>query len=243
MYGITFKDTHSSEFGVIIHTNANPMLPKLRVSEISIPSKSSTYKFTDGYEDRTIRLVFKIIDKNFIEKRNRIRSIAQWLTGKGKLIFDYEPEKYYKAEVFSGITPTIDPTVDTFEVTFLCEPFALAEYENVVAKDNITTTDTLTAINNGTYESNPMIEITGTAESITIASSGGSFAISTIDAKTIIDCENMLCYTVDGLGQKANKLIDFTGAFIKLEPGMTNVDISGVNLNVSVTIKNRDTYL
>lgn len=242
MFGIIFNDIHSSNFNIVVKTIINPLLPKLRISEQIIPNKSSSYKFLDGYEDKVIKVTLKLIDNDYIERRKTARLVAKWLSGKGKLYFDYEPDKYYIAQVFDQVEPQIEKNIDTMEVTFLCEPLAVSD-ENGIIKNNITNSETVILINNGTYKSKPVFEITGTATSITFASDGGSFSISDITEKTIVNCKNMLCYTVDGLEQKTNKLKDFTGNFIEVEPGLTEVAISGTSLNVNVTIKINDTYL
>ena len=91
---------------------------------------------------------------NQIQAQMQLREIQKWLSGSGKLIFDYEPDKYYMA--------TVDEIVDwslrnwfggEIGVTFRLEPYAYS-------LQRITATGNLSAATVG-YECELTIEIPG----------------------------------------------------------------------------------
>src|SRR5690606_31185929 len=85
----------------------------------------------------------------------------------------------------------------------------------------------------------PVIEINGSATTLTISANGKSFSLPAFSAaKWIIDGEN---YVVTLNGKE--ELSALTGDFIELIHGDNNVAISGSGLNFDLTIKYRDKYM
>ena len=152
---------------------------------------------------------------------------------------------------------------DEFSLIFNVEPFAYSRWDNqellqnmqgieVDGKfipfmqtkfTNISSNQTVTLSNLGNYEVSPVIELKGTADSVTISSGDKAFSIGSITNDTYIDCNNLIAYEVVD-GNKVNKLNDFEGEFIQFEEGLNDVSIEGTNLSLdSVHFIYRNRYL
>lgn len=103
------------------------LLPPKRQRKLEIPGKSGMFDFgSETYDERTIECECKLI--NSISKAE-LREIAYKLSGKNKLYFWDEPDKYYIAELFdpTDIINIADRLWLEFTLTFTCEPFAYTE--------------------------------------------------------------------------------------------------------------------
>lgn len=241
--GLTYNDIHSSYFGLYIKSNDRTILPRLKKVEVEVTGRHGTLDAGNNtYEKRYISINFLKKDKSLEDLRKNIRLIAKWLSGKGKLRFDDEPELYYEARVYNSISLDQVAKNGIFTVIFECQPFAYSDI-NRITSPLIITNHNMILINNGTLEHEPLIEVDGTATSVTLASDGGSFSINNITQRTYIDCKNMLCYTKGALNEKVNKLPDFTGNFLKLNPGNTLLEISGTSMSLVVAVDMQDVYI
>lgn len=263
MYGFTLNNKHSSALNLYITTKNLPALAQKRYTEETIPNRNGSFKFEDGFNDKVIKLECVLIESDFTLKRLKMREVAEWLSQGGELVLDYETDKYYKVKMLNDITPNIENSIDGFTIVFLAYPLQYSTYVNeLVFLENdiylltelplgadlqntfyVTDFTTGTLNNLGTYEATPIIEIEGTATSISISNITGGMTIQNIAEKTYIDCEKMVCYTLDAYGNKVNKLIDFTGQFITIPAGESNIQIDGTNLNCNVYFNYRNTYL
>lgn len=115
----------------IICESYDTLFPPKRERKIEIPGRNGMYDFgSKTYGERTIPVECKLIDQ--ITKA-QLREVAYKLSGKKKLRFFDEPDKFYIAELFD---PTeIDNIADRlwleFTLTFIAEPFA---YTDVITK-------------------------------------------------------------------------------------------------------------
>ena len=130
MIGFTFRGRHSSEFNIGFRSVDRTVLPKRRISEITIPGRSGTYEMgIDEFEKREIVGIIGIMNEsNFEELRKKVREIAYWLSGSGKLIFDDERDKYYQARIAGQVDIaqlTMQPKA-TAKIVFSCQPFAMS---------------------------------------------------------------------------------------------------------------------
>lgn len=242
MGGLTFGVKHTSEFGLVVESDNRSLKPAKRVSEEVIPGKHGSYKFEDGYNDRLIAAKCSLLVQGIENRRATARAIASWLSRQDILRFDDEPDKYYIGRLDEQIDLDTAVAFDTFSLSFVCHPIAYSEIIQVKRK-NITAPAKMLVSNRGTVEYKPLIEISGTATTVTFTCPAGAFSIANITKKTYIDCDRMIVYTYDAFGKKQNKLMDYTGSFLALQPGTTEISISGTNLNIDVVINTQDAYL
>ena len=129
--GFTFNDRHSSEFGITYKADSRVLLPEKRRSGIMVPGRSGAYYQYDGaYNAREETFTCYFQPQQGKTTAITTRNIAGWLSGRGRIIFDDEPDKYYIA-VLAG-APPLDRHLKfgEFELTFLYNPpfaFSIAE--------------------------------------------------------------------------------------------------------------------
>ena len=160
-FSFTFRGKNSrTEFG-IMSSSYDFLMPPKRKRKQSIPFRHGSYDYgAEWYDDRILRLRCIWIS-SFIDKMQRsdVREISSWLSRKGAIYLDVEPDKHYIGELYNPEelimhyqTRLNGYTSDgEFELNFLCEPFAYGVQNIVPIKQGI----------------NP-IEYTGTADSPTL---------------------------------------------------------------------------
>jgi len=136
MIGFTFRNIHSSTFGIGVRSIDRSLIPELRKNEFTIPGRHGTIDFgLNTYEKRPIQVRIGLLQNaDWRALRKKAREIASWLSGKGYLIFDDEPDKAYDAAVYNyvGIEQIDLIPAGLLEVTFECQPFAESlEYRQV----------------------------------------------------------------------------------------------------------------
>lgn len=150
MVGFTFRNIHSSALKTEARNIDRSVIPELRKNEFVIPGRHGTIDYGNNtYEKRLITVELGVFENLSNEEfRENLREIASWLSGKGMLIFDDEPNKAYQASVYSyiGIDPynqenyLIDPLpAGTMTVIFECQPLAESLEYRQVNISNITT--------------------------------------------------------------------------------------------------------
>lgn len=136
MIGFTFRNIHSSTFDIGVKSDDRSLIPELRRNVFVIPGRHGTIDFgLNTYEIRPISMRIGLVkNANWNELRLNARDIARWLSGKGMLIFDDEPDKAYQASVYGyvGIEQIELLPMGTLGVVFECQPFAESlEYRQV----------------------------------------------------------------------------------------------------------------
>lgn len=122
-----YKGTHSSEYGVYFKSTKRPLMPSMKPKMLSMPGASGSYDFGNNEYDNTaigIRLVY--IPKSIVERKQRAREIAGWLSSKKweKLILGDEPDKYYLARVNGEVDLDVLMSSGEANISFICQPFA-----------------------------------------------------------------------------------------------------------------------
>lgn len=116
-------------------------------------------------------LVMQTEPANQIQAQMQLREIQKWLAGTGKLIFDYEPDKYYMASCDQLIDWSLKNWFGgEIGVTFRLEPYAYS-------LQRITATGSLAAASSG-YACTLSIEVPGIREvpaAVECVSSSGNF--------------------------------------------------------------------
>ncbi|PGU31405.1 phage tail protein, partial [Bacillus cereus] len=178
-----------------------------------------------------------------------------------KLTFDYEPDKYYKVRYSGSLDTTrfktmtnlvipltaFDPhaysVIDTSDdvlwgddIPFLSDiPLGIGDYQY-----SVTSPSYLRVENLGSLVVRPIIEITGSASSMTLNANGKNFSVGGFPEGTtlLIDSTH---YVVMKDGQ--NYIHKMTGDFLELMPGANTVGVGGTNLNINITFKFRAKYM
>lgn len=138
-YGCTFKGKHSyKDFKLIMRSEDRSLLPQTKVSQVDIPFIDGKFDMREEpvYDNRTITVTFTYADMSLEDMHLRKRLVAGWLSGKGQLIFDDEPNKYYEATVFEKISFNQELGKASFSVVFECKPFAMQV--PIIQSENIT---------------------------------------------------------------------------------------------------------
>jgi len=260
--GITFNGRHSDEFGVCMRTVSIPIIPPKRQTILEVQGRDGKYVFEDRYDNIQIELAGTIPGDEIFDRRKKARKIAAWLSGIGKLVFDYENDiEYQVVKITNDINATMFSRQykDEFTVIFECEPYQ----SQVLYGDGLTWEDTNTpwqntdipwegykriflvssgetinVVNIGTYKALPIIILTGTAENVTI----GDFTFANLSGTIYIDCKNQVVYSISS-GSKINKIANFSGDFLELVPGTNSFLISGTITTLLIEFDYKATYL
>ncbi|KXY75877.1 distal tail protein Dit [Bacillus sp. FSL W7-1294] len=265
---LTIDGKHISELNLqLLRDHQNPAAPSTRDNVMTIPGMHGAYDFgaTLGPREFNLPMHLKLKDE-YETLSSAIRKVmAVFIDPYGKprtvkLIFDYEPDKYYMVR-YSGNIPinrlfsmgkfelpltAYDPhaysVVDTSddvlwgdEIPFMSDiPLGIGDYQYTITQPSY-----LNIENTGMLIVRPIIEITGSANSITLTANGKSFSFGAFsNASFLIDCER---YTAIKDGQ--NYLFNMKGDFVELKPGANTVGVGGTNLNINITFKFRAKYM
>jgi len=202
-------------------------LPAKRVQTAEIPGRNSTLHFDDGtYGDITIGVRCGVKDTNNLA--DRLDEIKSWLmnTGENDLIFDFQANKKYIAQVVNQIDfKQVFKVFGEFIIIFNCRPFKYSisnQVTTMLTPNNIT--------NNGTINSEPLIKVYGTGDGILTV---GTQVINLkgISGSIIIDSTIQDCYAVDGSNLN-NKM---SGEFPMLSVGINSITWTGGITKVDIT--------
>lgn len=167
MIGFTFRNIHSSFYGLGVKSVDRSLIPELRKNEFLIPGRHGTIDFgLNTYEKRTIQIKLGLLkNTTFAHFRLKTRDIAKWLSGKGNLVFDDEPDKAYIASVYSyvGLEQLELLPMGICDIVFECQPFAESLQFNQVNIPEVTTKPYEIPVNvSGTSETCCIITIKNT---------------------------------------------------------------------------------
>jgi phage-related protein len=234
MMGFTFRGIHTSEFkGLVVKTINNPLSPAKRIQRVTVMGRDGEYVFENGYNNKFLEFRCSLANGTIIERRQRAREIASWLSSTGDLVLDYENDKTYKViKTVSDISLAMEQAWDEFNITFETEPLQYGGLKTL-SFDN---PSTVVVNNQGTYNAETLISITG-AGNVTVSSLDYSFTLTGMTGKLNIDSKKMLVYT----DANENGISKHSGNFIKLKPGNNTITVTGSVSNM--TVKFQDTYI
>lgn len=149
--GLTFKNIHSSSFGLAMRSRRRQMLPSNANVHVDVPGRDGSLFVSSSVRDRFIEVEFFYIG-DMRNRRLKARELAAWLYSRKRerLIFDDEPDKFYLAEVSQEINLEDSFSTSEFTVVFRCEPFAYGEEQEETFVDDVVTVE-----NEGTIEAFP----------------------------------------------------------------------------------------
>ena len=213
------KDSFN-DYGIVIEKRPTISSPKRRVNYIDIPGKSSSIRHDENtYEDITILLECALKSKDNIV--GKIDEIKAWLftTGESDLIFSFQPDKKYIAQVVNAIDFTqIFKYTSKFPILFNCRPFKYS-VQNIPLTVHESGTN---IINPGTIASLPIINIYGSGD-IKLKINNYEIGLIDLSGEVIINSEVEDCYDEDlnNLNYKMN------GKFPVMEVGQNLIQWTG----------------
>ena len=137
--GFTFNGEHSYGTHGLIYSErdqGHPAIPRAERNEYRIAGRSGTVLF-EGETHNTLTFSGSLYPheepKTQKDAQRLIRRVQQWLTaGRQKLIFDYEPNRYYMAQLSSQSDWTLKNWFGgELSVTFEAQPYAYDVLESV----------------------------------------------------------------------------------------------------------------
>ena len=136
-YGITYRNKHSSEFGVIAKTKGRSLLPDMKTSAYDMPLSDGEFDFSEAneykrafYKQRNFEVLMRICADNMSELQKKAIKVSHWLCGSGDLIFDDCAGVKWDAKVISNVTFTPERRGKTAElaVVFSAKPVGKAVF-------------------------------------------------------------------------------------------------------------------
>ncbi|MCC2361668.1 phage tail family protein [Bacillus cereus] len=247
----------------------HPAAPPIRDYTVSIPGRPGAYYFGSDIDplEFNLPLIIKPQEDRYKLVSTIRKMVAAFIDPYGKpkevkLIYDYEPDKYYLARYSGSIPIERYLRMGKFELPMIAyDPYAHSILESTKrikwgdripwmsqipinlgrASYTINSPQNLSINNYGTVVIRPIIEISGTATSLSLTIKNERFSIGSFtDSTILIDAER---YTSIKNGQ--NFLFQLQGNLEKLElmPGANAIQIGGSNLNVKITFKYRAKYI
>lgn len=147
-FSFNFRGKNSrDDFGIMVKSY-DFLMPQKRERKRQIPFRHGSHDYgARYYNDRILRLTCIWIP-NVIRKMSRsdIREISYWLSEKGQISLSIEPDKYYVGSIYDSsefeahYINLIDAATITdisFELDFVCEPFAYGDSVSVDIKSGI----------------------------------------------------------------------------------------------------------
>lgn len=265
---ITLDGYKLEYFGLSCEKQTNPMTPNFANKTLSIPGRDGLYNFGSEIKERSLEFNLAAIDKdkNFLQQK--LRAFTSFLFdayGKPreiKLIYNYEPDKYYMVKVSSEIDPDRVMRTGKFNLKFTAyNPYAysvaLAD-ETTWGSEVITFESHYTFGHDGTVGTihldtdsedlkyfvdglsvKPIIEITGSATGLVLFTGEYQLEFQDFtDSDWVIDCEK---YTVLKNGHNAFNEVNLR-EFI-LIPGMNRIGSYGDMIDLDIRFKVRDKYI
>ena len=207
--GFTFKERHSSEFGVTVKTKSRPIRPAVKSFTMNLPYRDGEYDFSaantderEHYENRIFTVSISVTADDLALLQDKICALSLWLSGSGDLIFDDIPLSVWKARISDEILymPEHGGKNAVIEVSFVTEPFSECTFgtEGPLLGDplplgsqiplgmderytfTISGTETIDIVNFGDRPIRPVIEFEGSA---------GYVRMSLDDKTLVFTCE------------------------------------------------------
>lgn len=265
---LTIDGKHISSLNLrMFADHDHPAVSQTRDYTVEIPGMNGAYDYGADLGPKPFNLPLEIQGCNTqaelaLAIRNLLPTFID-LKGKPKtvkLIFDYEKDVFYLAR-YSGTLPierifrkgkfvlpmkAYDPNkhfvVSSEEITWGSEtPFMSDVPLDAQYTFGIIGPQNLTVYNFGTLTVHPVIEITGSAQALTLTINGKSFSLGAFaDTTIVIDSKE---YVV--LKEGSNFLSGLTGDLenLYLEPGGNIIGVAGSVLNIKITFKFHAQYL
>lgn len=254
------------DFGLIQEEgHDHPPTPNFNRKTIHIPGRTGTWEFGSEIREKPFNIPLGTLGRDRIKLQQQLNDFVAFLFDdfgqprEFKIVYDYEPDKYYIVKVREQFNPQrVRPftrftlplvanypykqfIVQSDEVSWDSDIPIMSDITWLYGLDDfeIKGPQTIEVQNDGNLIVRPKISISGSAESLTLTLNGESFSFGQINQPIEIDTERYLV-KVNGV----EKLNAMTGKLDKLYllPGTNQIDITGSRLNLTMSIKFRNQY-
>lgn len=221
--------------GVRLSGPVSIVRPEERIQHTQIPGRSGDLTETEGLDvyNSYIQTASILVPGGF-----RVRDIYNWLRGSDYVTFSGEPDRKQPARIIGAITLNKHShNLDwwTGEVQFYCQPL-----KQLLTDPAVTITASGTdVINRGDVMAKPLIKLTASASSATVASGGNSITVTGLTSGSVyyIDSDCQEVYNTD---RSEILTQNSTGPFPVLACGSNSVTGSGWS---QLEIERRERFL
>lgn len=213
---VIFKGINSNSFKNLIIMELPPITkPKMRVATTEIDGKDGDIVDEYGYSSYDKTLKIGLINSNNIDE------IIKYFNGIGDIVFSNEPDKFYKAHIYSSVDYERLLKFKTAIIKIHVQPFKYLLNES--SKEFlITNNSNITIKNAGLEASKPKITLYGTGNVIISINGIKSFSINIDDEYVIIDSAIEEAYKESILKNR-----NMVGEFPMLMPGDNTISWIG----------------
>lgn len=265
---ITLDDKYKfKDFGLYVEEgHDHPVTPSFVRKVMHIPGRPGQWDFGTEIREKAFQIPLATQSRDRVELQRRLNNFVAFLFDEFgqprefKLVYDYEPGKFYKVKVAESFSPervrpfsrfilplvANDPykysNVYADEVTWGSEEITF-EYDYLLGHTNDFADNTINITNPRTVNITvsglavqPIIYIEGSANNLTLSANGHSFSLPNFTfEKWEIDFNR---YVVFRNGQETMEEIwDFY-----LMPGNNQIQVTGNNIDIELSVKFRDKY-
>ena len=265
---ILLDDTYTDkDFGLkALIEHSHPLNAEIQPKTVKIPGRAGVYSFGDELGSKPFSITFDVIEYDTIVMQQKLYKFISFLQDdfgyprEVKMIYDYAPDRFYMVKLNQAVDPqrligisqfilqfvANDPysysTVYSDEVTWGNETITfessyLLGHEGTAGNVHVTEDTTIDLTVSG-KAIQPIIEIKGTADNLSLEVNGYSIDFPNFsNTNWVIDCEN---YTV--LKDGVNNFNDVKLRKFILLPGLNSVSITGTNIDIDINFRYRDKF-
>lgn len=212
-----------SDFGLVIQDF--PVIPTSseKIEYIDVPYRNGPLTKISGYEKRDYEVLFTLADTSNI--KSSVRKAKAFFLNRQKLSFDDDVGFYQ--EVLNIDIGDIERQV--VDVGYFTVMFSVSPFDYAVTSSQSFNTSPISLTNIGTFESNPLIKITGTGN-VVLTVNGASCQFKDLTAGVILDCQLKEAYWGSTLSMNSK----MSGDFPVFKIGKNTISYSGSVTKVEI---------
>ena len=263
---ITMDGKSIEDFGFYVEPgHEDPMTPEIERKTLSIPGMKGVWDFGTEIGERPFAYPLMIMDRYHDDMQREYNNLVAFLFDdfgqprEIKLVRNYEPDKFYMVKIAQQMVPerltedgklvlpfvASDPLKysNTFgDEVFWGSEIITFEYNYLLGREGLDGSVSINgpqtlAIPIDGLAVQPVFEINGTANNLTISANGYTFTLPNFtNTRWEIDFEKYIVYKN---GQET--MIEIREFY--LMPGNNQVKVAGSNINLDMRIKFRDKYM
>ena len=233
-----WKNKDCRTMGVKLSGPVPIVRPEERVNHVTIPGRSGDLTELEGENVYNSYIQTATI---LVKGAARMREIWSWLRGAGYVTFSGEPDKRQPARIIGAVT--LDKhsyNLDwwTGEVQFYCQPLK----EKLQPSTQTITSSGTSVLNTGDVDSRPLIAMTASGTSATVAAGGNTLTCTGLTSGHVYAIDSDTCEMTDITTPSAvvNCTGKTSGEWPVLKPGTNSVTGSGWS---QLAINKRERFL